>query len=189
MARRIRRCSRVAVPANTIVVSSVSVSRSAFSALPNSSPTIACPSRTTIRQAAITVDRTGGSPSPDDPRQDLDKHTRSAVFIARIAEFFKWQPSHLVAIDPAGAAAGPPGAGSRFLNGLHRSERAAFSRPWDGGADHSKISDWLLARISHQGQPRHRAGRSPIRQEKAAERSLGHGQGLRRRARPARRDP
>ncbi len=29
----------------------------------------------------------------------------------------------------------------------------------------------------------------PSRQEKAAERSLGYGQGLRRRARPARRDP
>ena len=50
-------------------------------------------------------------------------------------------------------------------------------------------SDRLLARISHQGQARHRAARSPSRQEKAAARGLGHGQGLRRRARPARRDP
>ena len=45
------------------------------------------------------------------------------------------------------------------------------------------------ARPSHHGQARHRIGRSPIRQEKAAERSLGYGQGLRRRGRPARCDP
>ncbi len=46
-----------------------------------------------------------------------------------------------------------------------------------------------LARPSHHGQARHRIGRSAIRQEKAAERSLGYGQGLRRRGRPARCDP
>ena len=50
-------------------------------------------------------------------------------------------------------------------------------------------SDRLLARISHHGHARHRVGRSPIRQKKAAERSLGYAQGPRRRARPARRDP
>ena len=33
----------------------------------------------------------------------------------------------------------------------------------------------LLARPSHQGQARHRVGRSPSRQEKAAERGLGYG--------------
>ncbi len=44
-------------------------------------------------------------------------------------------------------------------------------------------------RNSHHGQARHRVGRSPSRQEKVAERGLGHGQGLRRRGRPARRDP
>ncbi len=46
-----------------------------------------------------------------------------------------------------------------------------------------------LARPSRHGQARHRIGRSPIRQEKAAERSLGYGQGVRRRGRPARCDP
>ncbi len=42
-----------------------------------------------------------------------------------------------------------------------------------------------LARTSHRGQARHRGGRSPVHQERAAERSLGYGQGLRRRGRPA----
>ncbi len=48
----------------------------------------------------------------------------------------------------------------------------------------------LLTRISHHGQARYRVGRFPVHQEKAAERSLGYGQGLRRRG-PARavRDP
>ena len=46
-----------------------------------------------------------------------------------------------------------------------------------------------LARISHHGQARHRARRAPIRQEKAAERSLGYGQGLRRRGWPGGRYP
>ncbi len=46
-----------------------------------------------------------------------------------------------------------------------------------------------LARPSRHGQARHRIGRSPIRQEKAAERSLSYGQGLRRRGQPARCDP
>ena len=45
------------------------------------------------------------------------------------------------------------------------------------------------ARSSHLGQARHRVGRSPSRQKKAAARSLGYAQGLRRRGRPARRDP
>ena len=39
-------------------------------------------------------------------------------------------------------------------------------------------------RNSHHGQARHRVGRFPVHQEKAAERSLGYGQGLRRRVRP-----
>ena len=55
-------------------------------------------------------------------------------------------------------------------------------------ADSAAILDHQ-ARSSHHGQARHRVGRSPIRQEKAAGRSLGYAQGLRRRARPARRDP
>ena len=62
------------------------------------------------------------------------------------------------------------------------------NRPGFSGAAAPDVAE-PSARISHYGQARHRVGRSPIRQEKAAERSLGYAQGLRRRGRPARRDP
>ncbi len=62
-------------------------------------------------------------------------------------------------------------------------------KPGVGDLDFCAAVDRYSARTSHQGQARHRVGRSPSRQEKAAQRSPGYGQGLRRRARPARRDP
>ena len=128
--------TRVEVPADTIVVSSVSVCRSAVSAPRNSSPTIARPSRTTVWQAAITVDRTGGSPSSDDPRQEthrlwvvggfgLDEHGVGSGCCDRIADYVgrsvandkssrQWS-----SVGISGPASASPGSIAPWCDGCH----------------------------------------------------------------------